>query len=159
MHIFSGLSGTDPGTTSITATDSTYSAATGTSPQFTVKEGTVIVRDTSGPVGPLAVTVDLIDSNGDDITTDSGTTFTVALIESRDDDTTTCSAETNTVTFKNGTATIEVTDTQAEVVTVTPVSEDYLNIISGKVTFGGAGVPSFGSGFRMKWWRELRNEE
>ncbi len=159
IHIFSGLSGTAAGTTSITATDAAYSAATGTSSQFTVKEGTIIVRDTSGPVGPLTITVDLIDSDGYDITTDSGTTFTVILTESRDDDTTSCAATKSAVTFENGTAEIEVTDTQAEVVTVTPVSEDYLNIISGKVTFGGAGVPSFGSGFRIKWWRELRNEE
>jgi len=159
-HIFSGISASEKGTTSITATDTTYSAATGTSSNFTVKEGTIIVRDTSGPVGTLPVTADLIDSDGNDIANDSSTRFTVTLSESRADNTASTSATDNMVTFAEGNAEIEITDSESEVVTVTPVPEfDYLNAIAGKVTFGGAGAPRFDSGIRVLWWRELRGDE
>lgn len=149
----------DAGVITITATDSSDTSIYGTSSEFKVKEGTIRVLDTSGSVGTLPVTVKLIDSDGNDITNDSGTEFTVTLSESRDDDTASSAAETSEVTFDAGEAEIEVTDTEAEVVTVTPVYEDYLDVIAGKVTFGGAGTPRFGSGAHILWWRELRQDE
>lgn len=158
-HIFSDISATGKDTTAITATDTAYSAVAGTSSSFKVRKGKIVVSDTSGPVGTLPVNIRLVDSDGNDITNDSATTFTVSLKESRSDNSASCPATAKAVAFKNGKAQIELTDTQAEVVTVTPKSEDYLEPAPGKVAFGGVGSFNFTSGFHILFWRILRSDE
>ncbi|MDP1853262.1 MAG: hypothetical protein Q8L26_03535 [Candidatus Omnitrophota bacterium] len=158
-HTFLGLSGSMKGKTSVTATDSVYSAVSGKSSKFTIKEGVIRVIDTQGPVGTLPVNIKLIDSDGKNITNDSSISFMVKLSEAIPNKSATSSAQVSAVTFDSGAAQIDVTDDQVEIVTVTPVSKYYLDVVPGKVAFGGVGAPRLGAGARVLWWRELRQDE
>lgn len=158
-HTFSGLSGSKKGKTSVTARDTTYSAISGKSSEFRVKEGAIRVIDTQGPVGTLLVNVKLIDSDGRDIINDNSTSFRVKFSERIPNKSAKSSALNDAVIFDSGTAQIEITDDQVEIVTVTPISEPYFDVVPGKVSFGGVGAPRLGAGARVLWWRELRQEE
>ena len=141
-----------PGKITLSAKDATYTIVTGQSAEFEVKEAKIKVFSTAGPVGNVAVTVQILDSQDKVISDDDSTTFTVTLQESTANNTATSDATTTAVTFKGGAATIYVKDQEAETVTITPVATPSLTAVAGTVTFG-----SFrGRGIGIDMWREIK---
>jgi len=132
--------------------DTTYTTITGTSTEFEVKEGKIKVVSTSGPVGKVAVRVEILDSEDKIISEDDSTTFTVTLIEGTANNSATSDTTEVPVTIQGGAATIYISDVEAETVTVTPAASPVLTPVAGTVTFG-----SFrGRGIGIDMWREIK---
>ena len=160
-HSFS-ISGTQEKTFQVTLADKDYADATGTSNNIGIIYAKIKVNDASGPIGTINTTVEIVDSNGDLVSDDDSTTFILASSESKANNSAAVSSVTTTVA--GGKATISVTDTELESVTITPSAEPTLDIESGTVTFsttavGGGGAQRLGSGARILYWRELRSDE
>jgi ribulose kinase len=111
-----------------------------------------MVLDAQGSVGTLPVRIVIVDKNDSIIVEDNATTFTLSKEESVADSSASSDAFSSALTVKNGVAEIEVADSQAETVTLTPASTPVLEPASGKVTFGTLGS----SGMRIILWREKK---
>lgn len=156
------LSGSEEKTFVLEVKDKTYTSATGKSSDIGLMYGKIRVKDASGRIGTINTTVEIVDKNDKVITDDDSTTFTLTSKESIDNSSSQISSPVLTVT--EGTATIAVTDTELETVTVTPSSEPSLDPEPGVITFGetavgGGGAKRLGSGARVLFWRELRTDE
>jgi len=153
IHEFTEINGPEEAQTTLSVQDTTYTDITGASDTITLKEGTIKIYSASGPIGSIIVQVKILDSNEDVITEDDSTTFTVAITEfMKDNNSCTSTATSTPVTVTNGFAAIIIRDTEAETVTVTPLSTPVLFAVSGTVRFGTVS----GSGVGVQLWREIR---
>ena len=150
-HKFKGLNGSVEKKTNFSIKDTSYTAISATSATISIKEGTIKVYSTSGPVGKQSVRVKILDSQGKVIEEDDATTFIITLVEFMPDDSATCETTSLPAQMKNGGTTIYVTDNEAETVTVTPSATPTLKAVSGKVRFGTVS----GSGIGIDYWREI----
>jgi len=152
-HIFRGINGQSPTSTTITVTDTTYTSITGTSSTMALQAGTIKVYNASGPVGSIAVVVRILDAAGNIITSDDSTTFTIDIAETGITNNSCTSDTTQTpAQVTEGIATITLTNTEAESVTVTPSSTPSLTATSGTVRFGTVS----GGGVGIQLWREIK---
>ncbi|MCD4781773.1 MAG: DUF2341 domain-containing protein [Candidatus Omnitrophica bacterium] len=140
--------------TAISVTDTAYSDVSGSSDPVTIKEASIKVFSSQGPVGDLSLTVAIIDEEGDIITRDDSTIFTVTLEEGISDNSATSDTISQPGIMTEGRATIIVTDDQVESVTVIPFSTPTLESVSGTATYGSVS----GSGIGIQFFRELKDE-
>ncbi len=155
LHTFEDISGAlemEQGI--ITARDKTYPQVSGQSNPLNVKEASIQAFSNQGPVGNLAISIAIIDKEGNIMTEDSSTLVTLEFDEFIEDGSVTSAATSQPVTVKEGRATIIVNDSQAEEVIVIPKSDPVLNPISGVATFGTAAKTGVG----IQMYRELKNE-
>ena len=154
-HVFEDISGDRAGNYTLEATDRSYSTITGSSEEIEVRSGIIKVYPNSGPVGDLLVQIKLLDSDGDVISSDNSTTFTVDLEEySNDNNSATSLADLYDVTMEDGIATITVTNTEPEQVTVSADSDPRLTSEDGIINFGSIR----GTGIGIEYWREIKDE-
>ncbi|MFH1655093.1 MAG: hypothetical protein ABH954_00580, partial [Candidatus Omnitrophota bacterium] len=152
-HAFSDVSGPSSITnTNISVNDASYETITGISDSINVDYGKIKVINKSATVGTTTVQLQIQDSSGSIITTDDSTTFTVSLTERRANNTTSCSATSEAVTVTSGIANITLSDTEPEIVTVTPSSTPYLVPNAGEINFGGIGE----EGIRILYWEDKK---
>jgi len=155
-HKFTGINGNYEDKTALTVKDSAYASVAGVSSDIVLKDGTIQVLAASGPVGSVSAQVKLIDKEGSILLEDNSTTFTIKLTEFiPGDNSASSSSETVPVQVSQGLATIVVTDTAAESVTVTPASTPELNSVAGTVRFGTVS----GSGVGIQLFREIEGRE
>ncbi|GEM_PF-4930089 len=152
VHVFNGVNGSRQAETSVFAADTGTSSVAGTSAAIDIITGTIKVISASGPVGPVLVEVNIVDSAGSVLISDDSTTFTVSLSEFIADNSASSEAAETPVQVSGGIATITVTDDSAEVVTVTPSSVPELSVETGTVTFGTVS----GAGVGIQIWREVK---
>ena len=156
VHTFTGLSGPAPVTqTQVSAGDTADTQVTGVSTPFDIIDAIVQVFSSQGPVGTLELIIRVLNASGDVVTADDASTVTVTLEEPLDDGSSSSATTTAPAVFTEGVAVIEVTNNQAEVVTVSPASSPTLTPISGTATFGTVA----GSGIGVDLWRELKDAQ
>jgi len=143
---------TEAQTFNLTLRDATYTSVTGTSDNIVVDYGKIKVISKSASVGTTTVQVQIQDSAGAIISTDNSTTFTVYLSESSANDSAYSSAASEAIQVTSGVANITLSDTEPEIVTVTPSSSPYLEPVAGEVNFGGVGD----EGIRVLYWEEKK---
>ena len=150
-HIFPVSVNEEKGGLSLSVYDIDYRDVSGDVEIPAVRYGAIRVLSTSGPVGSLRVEVQVEDSSGNVIESDSSTTFSVTLEEEGPNGSAVCE-ESQTLKIAGGRAIITITNNEPETVTVIPSSTPYLEPISGKVSFGGIGA----DGIRIIHWEEER---
>lgn len=123
------------------------------SSKISVKNATIQVIDTTSPIGTGEVILQILDDTGKVITSESNLTIDVQALE--DISNSSVSLSSNSVTFKEGKATIPITDLEAETVTIVPSSAYNINIKKGTITFGRAGK----TGINQLMWRELKGKK
>jgi len=149
-HVFS-MNGNLETKTTFTVNDIDYTHIQKESNAITIIKGIIKVISASGPVGEIPVTVKIVKSTGELITSDNSTTFTITIDEFLSDNGSAKSdATTNPVTVSSGAATIYIEDSEAETITVTAHSKPSLEESSGTVRFGTIS----GSGVNIDMWRE-----
>jgi len=124
----------------------------GESPTIEVKEASIEVVSSYAPVGTTEVIIKLVDDEGNTIDSENNLTVKVQLEEEYGDSSASSSALHTPVTFQNGVAKILISNTQAEIVTISPLSTFDFNIKKGTVTFGR--ITKTGIGTLM--WREIK---
>ncbi|MFH0855801.1 MAG: DUF6701 domain-containing protein [Candidatus Omnitrophota bacterium] len=122
------------------------------SSKITVKNATIEVIDTTSPVGTGEVTIQIVDDEGNVITSESGLTVNVEAVE--DSDNGSASLAATSARFTNGKITLSVTDSEAETVTILVSSSYKIKTRKGAITFGRAGK----TGINQLMWRELKNK-
>jgi len=137
----------------VVAAEDEESELEGESPEIEIKEAILQVVSTFAPVGATEVVIQLVDEEGNIITSESELTMQVTLEEEYDDSSASSSAIKTPVTFNKGVAHIVVTNTQAEIVTIAPDSLYDFKVKKGTVTFGR--VAKTGIGTLM--WREIKD--
>jgi hypothetical protein len=120
--------------------------------KITVKNATIEVIDTTSPLGTGEVIIQIVDDEGNVITSESNLAISVKAVEDMDNQT--VSLPSGTVTFTEGRAVITVSDTEAEIVTLIPSSLYKINVKKGTITFGQAGK----MGINPLMWRELKGK-
>jgi len=138
----------------ITATDNAYSTLTVESDEIEVKEGYIRVLDNRGPLGSMAMTVLVTDTDGNILEDDDSTTFTISLEEFSDNDSVVSEAEITDQLINSGQATVILINNDPEAVTVTPTSNPVLQAVSGTATYGT--ISNQGVGINL--YRELKSE-
>jgi len=120
------------------------------SPDIVVKDVYLEVIDTTSPIGTGEVIIQLVDEFGNVITSENLLPITIKTTEALDNK----SAYTPdmAVPLKNGQAIIPITNSESEVVTITPSSPYLIKVKKGTVTFGPIGR----SGINELLWRELK---
>ena len=151
IHTFS-VSLSHAGTYSASAVDSA-SELTADSSNIVVKEATIEVISDVAPIGTTDIVIQLVDENGNVITTENDVTITVSLDEEHDNTTASSSATTTPITFKKGIAKVIISNTQAEIVTITPISKYDFKVKKGTVTFGRTAKTGIGT----IMWREIKD--
>ncbi len=127
-------------------------ALSGESPVITVKEAYLQVIDTTSPVGTGEVIIQLVDENGNIITSENDLPITVKTEEEFQNNSAYLPAEP--VILKDGRAIIPISDTEAETVTIIVSSPFKIKIKKGTVTFGQIGK----TGISEQMWRELKEK-
>ncbi len=125
----------------------------GESPKIEVKQASLQVVSTFAPIGTAEVTVKLVDENGNIITSEDELTMQVSLVEEYDNSSASSSAIETPVTFRKGVAKILVSNSQAEMVTISPQAAYDFKIKEGSVTFGKIAKAGIGS----LMWREIKD--
>lgn len=123
--------------------------------QFVVKNATIVVIDTTSPVGTTEVVIQLVDDQGRIITTESNLEILVKLIEGLDNVSASSMSTVTPVRFINGQIRITISDTEAEEVGIIPQTALGLKIKAGKVTFGRVAK----SGIGTLMWREIKEKQ
>ena len=153
VHTFSVVVGA-PGTYQAQATESAGGIIS-PSLSITVKQAMLKVVSTVAPVGPATeVTILLLDSAGQVITSESSATITVKLIEDLANQSVSSPALSQTVKITQGKATFLISNTEAETVTVVPAFPFGLNVQPGTVSFGRFSTKGVG----VLLWNEVREE-
>ena len=152
-HLFTGASGTTQGSYTIAIKDVTYTTITGTSTPCYIVDSSVIIPDVSGAVGTLEGALYINnDTTNAIISNDHSTIVTLLIQEATPNDSATISSENLTVT--NGVALFTVTNTEAEVVTVSCSSiTPTMSYTTGTFTFGSS--TSSTSDFTIQYWYEV----
>lgn len=121
--------------------------------KFEVKEVILEVVSTVSPVGTTEIIIRLVDEDGNLISGESSLDTLISLSEENDDSSASSSATSVPVTFQNGIAKILISNSEAEVVTISPSSKYDFKIKTGTVTFGR--FTKTGIGTLM--WREIKD--
>ncbi|NLE92151.1 MAG: hypothetical protein GX598_06420 [Elusimicrobia bacterium] len=121
------------------------------SPMITVRNATIVVDDSSSPVGTGEVVVTIVDEEGNIINSESALAVTLEAAEELDNDSVSLSSDP--VTFSNGKITLPITNTEAETVTISVSSAYKIKIKKGSIIFGRAGKTGIG----QLMWRELKS--
>ncbi|MBN1521265.1 MAG: hypothetical protein JW928_01930, partial [Candidatus Aureabacteria bacterium] len=130
--------------------DTNHPDISGISNTIPCKYGKIIIHSADGPVGTIEIPISIVDSAGDIITSDSSTQFKVTLTEGIANNTASATGTAAYITINQGKSMISVTDTEAEIVTITPESLPELATQDGEATFGTIGA----RGVRILFWRE-----
>lgn len=155
-HTFQFYAGTE-GTFSLSLQDQTY-ADLSSEPVPVVVEFALLTMDSlTAPLGTTTVSVRLVNANGEVISEDQSTTFYVMLIEQNSNQSATSQATNVPVQIANGTATFDLTDTEAEIVTVSFESTPKLPFNSGTVQFLETSTAVNKGGIRIVFWREMKD--
>ncbi len=117
-----------------------------------VREASLVVESTVAPVGTTEVTIKLVDEQGNLIDSESELSVLIGLEEEIDDGSASSLATSMPITFVDGRAKILISNTQAEIVTISPSSQYKFKIKKGTVTFGR--IAKTGVGTLM--WREIK---
>ena len=125
------------------------------SSQFEIRNATIVVIDTTSPIGTGEVLIQLVDDQGRVITTESSLEILIKLIEGLDNLSASSLGTVTPVRFINGQIRIPVSDTEAEEVGIVPQTELGLKIKSGKITFGQVSR----SGIGTLMWREIKEKK
>ncbi|MFH1504684.1 MAG: hypothetical protein ABIH08_04795 [Candidatus Omnitrophota bacterium] len=123
------------------------------SPEIEVQQAILQVISTFSPIGTTEVVIQLIDIEGNIITSEDELTLQVDLEEEFDDSSASSTAVNRPVTFKKGIAKILVSNTQAEIITVSPKGQYDFKIKKGTITFGRIAK----SGIGTLMWREVKD--
>ena len=110
-----------------------------------MKDATIIVSNTSSPVGATTVEIQIVDSKGKRIKEENEMTLTILVSEENANGSVFFSEAGKPILFKKGLARIVIGDGEAEVVTISAVSRFGLRVVSGKVIFGKAGSTGVGT--------------
>ncbi len=124
----------------------------GESGEIEVKQATLEVVSTYAPVGTTEVIIKLMDELGNIIKSENDLTVQISLEEEHEDFSAASSATEKPVTFRNGIAKVLVSNTQPEIVIISPSSEYKFEVKKGTVTFGR--IAKTGIGTLM--WREIK---
>ena len=124
----------------------------GESAQFTVRDATIEVVDTTAPVGSGEVVVRLVDDLGRVVSGESELVVPVRLREEFGNGS--ASTGVSELRFREGMATLPVFDSEPEVVTVVPSALYKLKIKEGIITFGQVGR----AGISTLLWREVKTK-
>ncbi|MDI6606331.1 MAG: hypothetical protein QME65_04240, partial [Candidatus Omnitrophota bacterium] len=122
------------------------------SPLITVKEAYLQVIDTVALIGTGEVVVQLVDENGNVISSENQLPINLTTEEELENNS--ASLPSGPITLKEGRAIIPISDTEAETVTIIPSSPYKIQIIKGKIIFGQIGR----SGISPQMWRELKEK-
>ncbi|MFA5316816.1 MAG: DUF6701 domain-containing protein [Dehalococcoidales bacterium] len=125
------------------------------SSQFEVRNATIVVIDTTSPIGTAEVLIQLVDDQGRVITSENNLEILITLIEGLDNLSASSMSTVTPVRFINGQIRIPVSDTEAEEVGIIPQTELGLKIKAGKVTFGRIAK----SGIGTLMWREIKEKK
>lgn len=151
VHQFSA-SAAAPGAYQLQAQESAAGLVSATA-SVTVKQALLKVVSGVAPVGSTAaVTILLVDDQGKVIESESTATITVKLVEENPNESVSASALTQVATFSQGKATVLLSDTEEETVTLTPSSPLGLKAQSGTVRFGRFATKGVG----ILLWHEIR---
>lgn len=120
------------------------------SESFTVKNATIQVIDTTSPVGTGEVTIQIVDDEGNIITSEDEMVINFEAVESVDDDS--VYVPSNSASVTGGKAIVPVSNTTVEIITIVPQSIFKLKVRKGTITFGRAGK----TGINTLLWRELK---
>lgn len=118
-----------------------------------VKNATIQVLDGTSPIGSGEVYVQIVDENGNVITTENNLVVNLSVFE--DVDNGSVNFPSQQVVLKNGRALVPISNSEAEVVTVVPSSALKIKNKEGKVTFGRAGK----TGISPLMQREIKNKK
>jgi len=151
-HIFGAISGSSDTSTTLSVTDVNSSFVSGASSTITIKSASIKVVSDSGPVGPLNVQIQVVDSQGSIITQDNSTAFTITISELIKNNSSASTATVSKVTVSGGVAFVTITDDEAETLTVKASAGPSLTPITGLVRFGTVS----GGGVGMQFWREMK---
>jgi len=122
----------------------------GESPQIIVKDAIIQVIDTTSPIGTGEIIIQLIDEEGEVISSESGLAINIGTVE--DINNNSVSLPSGPIHLTQGRAVIPIFNTEAEVVTIIPSSEFKIKVKKGKITFGRVSK----SGINTLMWRELK---
>ena len=125
--------------------EDTQNALTFESDEFEVKEATIVVSNTSAPVGATTVEIQLVDKNGKRIKEENEMRLTILIAEENDNGSVFFSEAGKSITFTKGLAKIVLGDNESEVVNISARSKYGLNVVNGKVVFGKAGSTGVGT--------------
>ena len=141
-----------PGSYSVQVKESGSSLASAAQ-SVTVKQATLTVVSTVGPVGsPTEVTILLLDENGKVITAENNATVKVSLLEETANGSISSPALGQPIRLVNGRATFLITDSEAETVGIIPFSELGVKVKPGVVRFGRFAKRGVG----VLLWREVK---
>ena len=140
-----------PGVYTVSAEDES-SELQDESPEIEVKDAWLEVISTVAPVGSAEVIVRLVDEEGNIITSENDLMLLVELEEEDTNSSATSSVTHTPAQFNKGITKIVVSDTQAEIVTLSPSSEFDFKVRKGTVTFGRISKTGIGTLF----WREIK---
>lgn len=115
------------------------------SEDFTVKDATIVVSNTSAPVGATSVEIQLVDSEGKRIKEENEMTITILVQEENENGSVFFSELGKPILFKKGLARIVLGNSEAETVIVSARSKFGLKVANGKVIFGRAGATGVGA--------------
>lgn len=141
-----------PGTYNINISSS-FDGLSIKSDNIVIKQATIEVVSTSAPIGSTEVIIKIVDEDGAIIKSENTVTILVELEEEYSDSSATTTASTEIVSFVDGIAKILVSDTQPEVVTITPKADYIFKVKKGSVKFGR--IAKTGIGALM--WREIKS--
>lgn len=116
-----------------------------------VEQATIQVIPTVAPIGKTQVEIQLLDSQGKRILSDSTLPLTITFDESSANGSVFLDSPGKPVLFHNGVAKIVLGDTEAETVTINPQSTYNFKIQSGTVTFGKVGKSGIGT---LLYWED-----
>ncbi len=148
------VSANSVGTYTVTAREPDSGLAA-TSSQIVVKNATLVVIDTTSPIGTTEVIIQLVDDEGNLITTESQLEILITLIEAIDNISASSPSTVTPVRFVNGQVRVPVSDTEGEEVGIEPLSQLGLKVRKGKVTFGRVAKRGIGT----LLWREIKEQE
>lgn len=123
------------------------------SPKITVKNASIQVLDTTSAVGTGEVVIQIVDEQGNVITSENNLVLNVNVVEELGNNS--VSLPSGPITFSEGKAIIPVSDSEAETVTIVPSSMFKIEVKKGTITFGRAGK----TGISTLMWRELKTSK
>jgi len=142
-HTFSSAAScTVAGSYTVTVTDSTVSTATGTSGSFRAIRATLVIPNISGALGTLTGGCYILNNDTNQIvSSDSSTRVSLSISEAVSNSSAVLNRSSLAVT--NGSADFNITDNEAEAVTVTAATNPTMPVQSGTFTFGASEASTF----------------
>ncbi len=152
MHTFT-LRPTQSGTFSVTVSTADGSLI-GETQRFLIKNAIIQVVDNTSPVGTGEVEIQIVDEDGNLISSENDLTVNVDIEEELGNGSAYLSS--GQVKLKNGRGLLSITDSEAEIVTINPtVPGGKIKSKRGTLTFGRVGK----SGVNFQIWREIKDKK